>query len=858
MCSPDGGLGGGFGRPLSFAIMFFDMPEPKSFEFVSYKIDPKKDRVYFNYKINFKNQKPLTFTEIISLPQPIPAGITLQSLKNILESLHLALGVSYYKLYCPPQIKTQYKLSVEQVKFWNTLYTKGLGEFFYKNKIDPRGLIRFPQSKKEKPAICFMERQDRALVGIGGGKDSVVVAELLKESGADFSAFLVETQRESKVSRDVIGLMGADSIVIKRFLDEKLFQQHPGSYNGHVPVSAIVAFLGQLAAMIYDYSYIVVGNEQSSSFGNVSYCGEEINHQWSKSAEFEELFQRYVKKYICGGVIYFSILRPFFEIRVAEMFAKHKKYFPQFSSCNKNFTVNKERPVSLWCGECPKCVFVFVMLSPFLKKEELLGIFKKNLYGDIALLSLFEEVLGFKNIKPFDCVGTFEESRAAFTMASKDFDNEPIVKALGKKAKVPGSVVKKVFSTSMANVMPARFKFAGIKNVVILGYGKEGKVTESYIKKFYPNVKIIIADKSLNKNYLNQQEGADLVVKTPGIPKELVTRPYTTATNIFFSSVKNKIIGVTGTKGKSTTTSLIAAILKEAGKNVELMGNIGNPMLNELLLPVDPNKIFVAELSSYQLDDLRQSPNIAVILNLFPEHMTYHNGAANYYNAKRSITNFQSGSDFFVYNDSDPKLKKWARESFAKVVPVSRVSVKKYKTSLLGKHNQSNLRAAVAVAKLFKIPDSVMEKAIEKFKSLPHRLDHVGEFRGITFYDDAISTTPESTIMAIESLPKIGTIFLGGEDRGYDFIKLEKVIRKYKIKNVVLFPDTGKRIFKSQKGFNVLETRNMEEAVKFAYKNTPEGEICLLSMASPSYSLWKNFEEKGDLFKQFVLELAGD
>ena len=134
----------------------------------------------------------------------------------------------------------------------------------------------------------------------------------------------------------------------------------------------------------------------------------------------------------------------------------------------------------------------------------------------------------------------------------------------------------------------------------------------------------------------------------------------------------------------------------------------------------------------------------------------------------------------------------------------------------------------------------------------------MGNFKGIIFYDDAISTTPDSTIMAIKSLPKIGTIFLGGQDRGYKFSKLDKIIKKYKIKNIVLFPETGNKILKSTEGLNILETESMEEAVKFAYKYTPKGEICLLSCASPSYSLWKNFEEKGDQFKSLVKKFSLD
>jgi UDP-N-acetylmuramoylalanine--D-glutamate ligase len=158
----------------------------------------------------------------------------------------------------------------------------------------------------------------------------------------------------------------------------------------------------------------------------------------------------------------------------------------------------------------------------------------------------------------------------------------------------------------------------------------------------------------------------------------------------------------------------------------------------------------------------------------------------------------------------------------------------------------------MTVAKELGISDEIIKITIAKFKPLPHRLEFVGEFNNIKFYDDAISTTPESTIVAIEALKNVDTIFLGGEDRGYNFSQLEKTIKKYKIKNIVLFPDSGKKI--KIKGKNILKTKSMETAVRFAYKYTAHGKICLLSCASPSYSLWKNFEEKGDQFKKFVYE----
>src|SRR3989344_4486147 len=224
--------------------------------------------------------------------------------------------------------------------------------------------------------------------------------------------------------------------------------------------------------------------------------------------------------------------------------------------------------------------------------------------------------------------------------------------------------------------------------------------------------------------------------------------------------------------------------------------------------------------------------------------MDFHGGLKKYYEAKKNIIKFKN--NFLIYNPKNSEMKKWLKEYKGQVLPFSKNN---YKSSLLGEHNKQNIQAAVSAVKIFNIPDVTIQKAIKNFKSLPHRLEFVGEFKGIKFYDDAISTTPESTIMAIASLKDVDTIFLGGQDRGYNFSQLEKVIKKYHIRNIVLFPDSGKKMITSKKGFNIKHTSSMEDAVQFAYKNTKKGSVCLLSCASPSYSLWKNFNEKGDQFE---------
>jgi len=854
---------------------------PTIFEFTSYNFEPAKKRILFNYKIIFSPNNFLTFTEKIVLPKiPHIENIPQDLCKKILQGVHLALGISYYKLYCSAKIKLRYSLTKEEARFWNLFYEKGLGEFFYRNKLDPKILPKFSFNNAKISKNYKLQRNNKFLMGIGGGKDSIVAAELFKKYKVDFSTIFIETQKQSLLVDNLIKELDVKNFKIKRFLDNKIFKEETGYYSGHVPISGIYAFLGIMSSIFYNYSYFAVANEFSSNFGNTKYKGKTINHQWSKSSEFEELFQNYVKNHISPDLLYFSLIRPLYEIRVAQLFANLDKYFPLFSSCNNNFRINAEKEFTgLWCGKCPKCVFAFLILSPFLSKETLINIFGKNLFQDPDILIPLRDILGFGKIKPFDCVGTPQEARAAFYMARDKFkddlageiflpkidpeDNRFFVDYKKMPIEIyftgqrkPLELAKEVFKTHVSCV-PDYIKFLGMSNALILGYGKEGKITEEYLKKFFPDLKIGIADAKDSPEYLEEQKKYDIAIRSPGISKKELKIPYTTDTNIFFSYVKNipgvKIIGVTGTKGKSTTASLIYHILKKSGRKVKLLGNIGEPMLSAMMQNIQKNTIFVLELSSYQLDDIKYSPDIAVITALFPEHMDYHKNVKDYYKAKKNILNYQQQGDFFIFNPKNKTMSSWREHTRATGLEFAPEEfINGIKLPLLGKHNQENIRAAVSAVRCFGVPDSKIKNAIKSFEPLPYRLEFVGQFRGIKFYNDAISTTPESTIMAIKALSQIGTIFLGGQDRGYKFYKLEKEIKKHGIKNVVLFPDSGPKIIKSRSGLNILETKSMEEAVKFAYKNTTKDQICLLSCASPSYSLWKNFEEKGDQFKFWV------
>jgi UDP-N-acetylmuramoylalanine--D-glutamate ligase len=353
---------------------------------------------------------------------------------------------------------------------------------------------------------------------------------------------------------------------------------------------------------------------------------------------------------------------------------------------------------------------------------------------------------------------------------------------------------------------------------------------------------------------LEKQHEFDITVRTPVIPHEKVVRQCTTATQLFFAEVgRERIIGVTGSKGKSTTATLLYRMLQKAGMTVRLVGNIGTPALFAITTePPREDEIFVFELSSYQLEDLDVSPHFAVVTSLFPEHLDHHKTLEAYFAAKKNIINFQDDHDLFVFAEEFPQLERWAEDTNGGAVALTRLPFAIENKALRGSHMSVNAELAYTVGVLFGLSVSDGKEVIETFEGLPHRLQYIGTFSGIAFYDDSISTTPESAIAGIRAIGNVDTMILGGVDRGYDFSLLEKEVRSQGIRNVILFPESGEHMFASEDGLNILHTSNMDEAVQFAYANTQEGKSCLLSPAAPSYNLFTNFEERGKAFVKAV------
>lgn len=406
------------------------------------------------------------------------------------------------------------------------------------------------------------------------------------------------------------------------------------------------------------------------------------------------------------------------------------------------------------------------------------------------------------------------------------------------------------------------------KKILVLGLGREGQDTLNFLKSHFPGKNIDVADKKQANNYLETINDYDVIFKTPGIPlstpeiQAALKRgtDITSQTQLFFDLCPGIIIGVTGTKGKSTTSSLIAHVLRQGGLPVKLIGNIGTPVLSELD-HATKQSIFVYELSSFQLQSVHKSPHIAVVLHVASEHLDYHKTTDEYIKAKSHIAKFQEPKNIVIYNAHSPTATSIAKLSSGRKIPYSRNDSLKLNTQLKGEFNLDNILPAIEVAKAFGISNQAIQKAIKTFQPLEHRLEYVGRYRGIDFYNDSLSTTPLSAIAAVTALgDKVETIMLGGSERYPDLTDLAKVITESKIKNVILFPDTGKKIWAKihNNQLNHLFTDNMQTAVDYAYQHTTKGKICLMSPAAPSFSMFKDYAERGETFKKLVSKLSHD
>ena len=969
----------------------------------------------------------LEFRPSLSLALPLQNQHQLdtQVITNLVFQIGLVEMLSYWKATASPtMIIKAGQLTQKQQKFWQELLIQGMGEYFYLNqipfwqksfvnfKLEPTETNQSTSIQAEKPSssltLAQLEQKigkisrlkstptgnnqllgnHQYLIPLGGGKDSIVTLLLLqrflKRKPQDLVTMAINP---TTAVRQTAKTAEVPLIEVNRQLDPQLLKLNQrGFLNGHTPFSALIAFTSTLVAYLHGVDRIALSNESSANEPTLMWHNHAINHQYSKSFDFETKFRHYLQailapssdanakdKQSTKSIAYFSFLRPLYELQIAWLFTQiAKKYWPIFRSCNVG---QKE---GIWCGHCPKCLFAFTMIFPFIGETAARSIFATNLFDESSLLPLAYQLVGAKidqkqNLKPFECVGTKLESLVAFWLADQwykkrgrqrpfilkqfeekifhqypklDLAAEKIFHQFNQHHHLPpklATLLRQQISTMTLTTRPTKpikIKQSQLDTQkadsfeIIFGLGREGLSSFDFLQQRQTKTTglssiILVDDQPINQlspewqriikeNQLKLWSSDELkrrlpsiisqdpdqakrfrFIKAPGIPQSHSLIEWaqkqkvaiTSNTNLFFAAARKTpsanrplIIGVTGTKGKSTTAALIAHILKQADLPVALGGNLGTPpldLLKHLFKQTNTSskkkvvnhnqtrqQIYVLELSSHQLADIKFSPDIAIWLNIYPEHLDYYQSYQAYVKAKAHIFRYQTKDDWLIYFAQDKMIKHWAETARARQKVLTPAQVQKIdlqQTKLWGSHNKFNLAAAIAAAKLVGISEKTAFEASKTFSPLPHRLEKVAVIDGVTYINDSLATNPGATIAALKSFAKQPVILItGGYDRGLSYRQLaETIIRQTNLKAVILLPETGHKILKQLKQLKPLQSTtrkdfllkivpDLQAAVVLAQQISQANDVILLSPASASFNQFKDYRERGQRFKQLI------
>ena len=431
------------------------------------------------------------------------------------------------------------------------------------------------------------------------------------------------------------------------------------------------------------------------------------------------------------------------------------------------------------------------------------------------------------------------------------------------------------------------------KNIAILGFGREGKSTYNFIKK-YLKQKVTILDRNdfniddndalkiVGDNYLDNLDKYDLIIKSPGISlKDIdlsrIEDKITSQLELLLEVYKDNIIGITGTKGKSTTTCLLYEVIKKQFDNTFLLGNIGIPVFDEIENYTE-DSILVIEMSSHQLEFIKVSPHIGIVLNLYEDHLDHDGTVEHYHHNKMNILRFQNENDYAIYSSDDDNIRRLIEEDNYKGIKhtirfdneelegnYTRIKDKEIffngeliyedkERLLLGNHNLKNIMFVLTVIKYLGFDVSKAYDVIRNFKGLKYRMEYIGTYNDIKYYNDTIATIPEATISAISAIGDVDTLIFGGMDRKINYNDFINYLSKSNVNNFICMPTTGNIIGKELEKVNknVLYTEKLEEAFNLSQKYTKKHMTCLLSPAAASYEFFKNFEEKGRAFEDIV------
>ncbi len=886
--------------------------------------------------------------------------------------LGMAELVSYWKITCSPAVEVRAgSLTKLEIEWWKDLYFGGLGEFFFLNEIspdrsdfmslsalpgvdtEPAGLdpagttLAGATSVETEPAKPTpFKSKGLYLIPVGGGKDSVVSLMRLAPHRNRCFTFGINPTPAAVACMEIAGFSAERQVLLKRHLaPEMLALNRRGFLNGHTPFSAIVAFNALFTAYLIGADRIILSNEASADEASVP--GTEINHQFSKTTAFEQAFRSYVQDRLGLPIHYFSLLRPFNELCIAREFASYPAFFKAFRSCNVGSKQN------VWCGRCAKCLFIAIMLAPFVGLDRLRQILGRDIFADTGLTEILDELTGARAVKAFECVGTVSEVRFALNRLLLQFHplrqalagvqfpgagkgggeksasavRQPALPALlahyleqcraglfsdlgldsaGFPFNLPGAP-DPLLTFHRNNDVPAdllpllegmnRSEISQLlsgQKILVLGFGREGQAALNWLAVHAGELGLTSVgladlkcpDQGLvdrlrgglevtvysGADYLNALPAYELILKSPGISfKDYTGEPTGNRTYKAFgkavisgqtdlllqAGLPQDIVGVTGTKGKSTTTALIADLLQAGGRKAALAGNIGLPVLSAYDGWTADTAVAL-ELSSHQLQFTAASPKVAVITNFYEEHLDHYRSYDEYLDAKLNILRFQAATDTAVLCADSAELLLRALpevrgrlilvrhghltkeelnsgvgdfyEDLASRLPgrltaafltqhltalytyagrsIERIEVAEAgcvlaRTPLLnvaadhpalpGSHHLCDVALAAAAVKGL-VPDTALAAAVANFSGLPHRSEFVGQFAGIRFYNDSIATIPAATELAMATLPCVRTLIVGGMNRGLHYGDFINHLLDSKLACLIGLPDTGYQI----------------------------------------------------------------
>lgn len=434
------------------------------------------------------------------------------------------------------------------------------------------------------------------------------------------------------------------------------------------------------------------------------------------------------------------------------------------------------------------------------------------------------------------------------------------------------------------------------KKIAILGFGMEGRASYHFIRR-YSDMFITIIDKNnvldnnedlksdsnievvYGDNYLEGLNKYDLVLKSPGVITrgvDLTGVNFTSQLELLLKYNKKNVIGITATKGKSTTSTLTYEVIKACGYDAILLGNIGKAIFDEIENINEDTKV-VVEMSALQLEFVDCSPHIACIINLYEDHLDHAGTVKHYHENKLNIFKYQDNNDYAIYCKDIEPLNSYINDNYKAIKyainfdfddnfnttsiignHVVLNDTKLYnildRRVLVGEHNLRNIMIVLTIAKILNLDMNIVVNTINSFKGLPHRLEYVGVYNDIIYYNDSIATIPDATVNAIKSLKNVDTLIFGGMDRGIDYTELIDYLNTGVVRNLICMPKTGYMIadMLTNTNINIYKIELLGDAVKLAKKITEKNKICLLSPAASSYEYFKNFEEKGNMYKKLV------